>query len=122
MASGFREEKNTAGTGFAGKKSRARSVRRPASGKGGGLFSRMRGLKPRLPYWMRWYDLVMTPLLILAAVMTARNIQDVLLFFLWLTVRLLDAALVVGLIAIVILVILLLTGRGRRRRERWSRW
>ncbi|MCD7956979.1 MAG: hypothetical protein LUG93_14775 [Lachnospiraceae bacterium] len=123
MASGFREEKSTAGTGSGSRKLRRRSrtVRGSSAGRGRASSLRMRGLrlKPRMPSWMHWYDLVMVPLLILAAVMVVRNIQDVLRLFLWLTVWLLGTAFVVGLIAITILAILFLILRGRRRRRRW---
>lgn len=63
---------------------------------------------------LEWYDYIMIPLLTISAIMIILNFTSVMEFFLILTVRLLDLALLIFIFIIIICIIVLLL-----RRPRW---
>lgn len=70
----------------------------------------------RRPYfleWMQWYDFVLLPLLLLAAILVLCNLPAVLLFFFKLNIYLIDIFFVIG--GFLLLVLILIWYIGRRR-------
>lgn len=68
-----------------------------------------------LPAWMEWYDMVMIPVMIIAAVLVVINIEDVLLAFFKVTVVVLDMLiLAMAVVGVGVLVLVLLSFRRRR--------
>ena len=61
-----------------------------------------------------WYDYIMTPLLILAAILIGFNIQDVLAVFFIITIRILDLSMVLLFIIALCLVLWFVFFRRRR--------
>ena len=72
-----------------------------------------------LPDWLQWYDYIMIPLLLLAAVEIVRNLSSVFVFFVLLTIRLIDFLFIILVIIVVILLVMLWFRGGGRRRNRW---